>query len=348
MQNIEIHNEFTLNGKKFDTSNALIHYVENNLSEHAQFVKEIFNKQDFIIAHTSGSTGTPKEITILKEHLINSAQNTINYFNLAPQTTALLNLSSDFIAGKMMWIRAIIGGWHLDVISPENKAIAKQLQTKKYDFGAMVTLQAYQNIAYLNNISKLIIGGGNVPNELLQKIQKLTNQCFATYGMTETVTHIAVKQLNGIKKNDFYTILDAISISTDDRNCLVIDAPKLASEQIITNDIIKKIDQRHFVWLGRYDNIINSGGVKIIPEQVEKKISSVISARFFIGSLPDEKLGEKVVLIIEGAKDNLNLPNFETILSKYEVPKKIYFFEKFMETATGKILRKKMILFQLK
>jgi len=338
VQHINIHKDFKLNGKTFGTSNALIHYVENNLTEHSRFVKEIFNDQNFIIAHTSGSTGTPKEIKILKKYLINSAKNTIDYFNLVPKTTALLNLSSDFIAGKMMWVRALIGGWYLDVISPENKAIAKQLQNKKYDFGAMVPLQAYENIGYLNHISQLIIGGGSVSDELLQKLQKLSNKCFATYGMTETVTHIAVKLLNGSDANNSYQVLKDIKIDIDSRNCLIIDAPKLSDKKVITNDLVTLVDNNHFVWLGRFDNIINSGGVKIIPEQVEKKLSGIINTPFFISSFPDQKLGEKLVIFIEGKEKPISFEN----LNRFEKPKQVIFIEQFDRTNSGKIIRKQI------
>jgi O-succinylbenzoic acid--CoA ligase len=341
LQAIDIHKDFSLNGQPFSSESKLMAFVQDSLPSHYEFVKELFNPNDYIIAQTSGSTGKPKSIKIQKHFLVNSAQNTINYFSLLPKTKALLNLSSTFIAGKMMWVRALTGGWHLDVISPENKAIALQLQEKRYDFGAMVPLQVYRNIEHIHQVDKLIIGGGNVSVVLQKKLSKLPTKCYATYGMTETVTHIAVKPLNHFKENhkNEFRVFDGINIKTDDRNCLIIDAPSVAKNKVVTNDLVKITSQNSFVWLGRYDNIINSGAVKVIPEQVEAKLAPYINSRFFIAGLADDQLGNKIVLLIEGDKENINLPDFDKILSKYEVPKSVIFVSRFLETKSGKINR---------
>jgi len=348
MPDIFIHKDFQLNGHHFDSPTDFIAYVKKNLPEHFAFIQALFDDDNFITAQTSGSTGTPKQIRIKKLHMHNSALKTIAFFDLKPQTKSLLNLSSDFIAGKMMWVRALLGGWHLDVIPPDHQSITTVLNENRYDFGAMVPLQVFQNLDKIHHIKKLIIGGGAVSQSLLNKIYDLPNRIYATYGMTETITHIAVMPLNQVAENDFYQddirkgyrVLDNIHIDTDDRNCLIITAPDIADDQIITNDIVELLDNQYFRWLGRYDNIINSGSIKLIPEQIEQKLKSIIKVPFFIAGLPDDKLGQKAVLILEIEQIPKDLPEqIKKHVSKYEVPKNIYMLPEFERTPTGKIQR---------
>ena len=352
MPDIFIHKDFQLNGHHFDSPTDFMAYVKKNLPEHFAFIQALFDDESFITAQTSGSTGTPKQIRIKKLYMRNSALKTIAFFDLKPQTKALLNLSSDFIAGKMMWVRALLGGWHLDVVPPDHQSITSVLNKNRYDFGAMVPLQVFQNLDKIPHIKKLIVGGGAVSQNLLDKIYDLPNRIYATYGMTETITHIAVMPLNQVAENDFYQddirkgyrVLDNIHIDTDDRNCLIITAPDIADDQIITNDIVELLDNQHFRWLGRYDNIINSGGIKLIPEQIEQKLQNHLDNNFFITGLPDEKLGEKLVLIIEGQCNKEHCLNqCKKVLDKYEIPKEIISFECFARTNSGKINRKRTL-----
>ncbi len=353
MNVIKIHPDFRLNGQKIASENELLTYVKNYLPAHFSFIKMLFNQEDFIMAQTSGSTGKPKQITIEKKYLINSAQNTFDFFGLNPGIKALLNLSSDFIAGKMMWVRALTGGWHLDVISPENRTIYKQLSQKTYDFGAMVPLQVQYNIDKIANVKKLIIGGGVVSDNLKQKIFNLPNSIFATYGMTETVTHIAVKPLNKRTIDHFYShekltgsykVMNGVQISKDKRNCLVIEAPCLAKNKVVTNDLVEIVDKNHFKWLGRYDNIINSGGLKFIPEQIEAKLKHLIPNNFFIAGIPDDILGQKIVMFVEGRVDKEKLfQDFKGVLDKFEQPKQVVELQSFNKTSSGKINRLKTI-----
>ena len=344
--NFKIHPNFHLNGRPVNSLSDLSLAFGDLTNEHLVFLQEFFDEQTFILARTSGSTGKPKEIQIAKQNLINSAQKTIEFFDLQPGTTALLNLSSDFIAGKLMWIRALTGGWHLDVVPPGNDSIARQLANNYYDFGAMVPLQVYQNLKYISHVKQLIVGGGAVSTDLQQKLYDLPNRIYATYGMTETLTHIAVKPLNKQAEKDFYQhenlrdtyrVFTGVKIATDKRNCLIIEAPDIAEKPVHTNDIVEIVDEKHFRWLGRYDNIINSGAVKLIPEQIEKKLSAYVHVPFFVTGIPDDKLGEKLVLIIE--HKTYELPEFSQILHKYEVPKQVFFVDNFIRTDSGKIKR---------
>ena len=188
----------------------------------------------------------------------------------------------------------------------------------------------------------LITGGAAVNETVKTAIQSIKTQVYETYGMTETITHIAVKKLNKVSvkalgKNVF-NILPNITITQDNRECLVIDAPNLSNTKITTNDVVKLHSKSSFEWLGRIDNAINTGGLKLFPEQLEAKLRPNIKQRFFITSMDDKTLGEKVVLIIEGSPYTLESNVFKR-LNKNEIPKNIYFISQFSETDSGKIQR---------
>jgi len=221
---------------------------------------------------------------------------------------------------------------------------------EEIDFAAMVPLQVEKSIienkTNLNQIQKLIIGGAPISPHLLEELKNISTKCFATYGMTETITHIAVKPLN--ESEEYYQALPNVNLSLDKRGCLIIDAEKVCEETVITNDIVKLLSSKTFKWLGRFDNVINSGGVKLFPESIEEKLSQVLSNRFFVASLPHEKLGEQLILIIES--NAISEEELIEVKSKihqrvdlYENPKEIFFIPNFIETPTGKIMRKKTL-----
>ncbi|NQW35749.1 MAG: AMP-binding protein [Flavobacteriales bacterium] len=354
----KIHSNFSLNGCKFKSINDLLSSSESISEGVFLFLIDWFHADDFIVVQTSGSTGKPKTIKIKKEFMVNSALATGDFFNLKEDTTALLCLSPNYIAGKIMLVRALVLGWHLDVVNPSSHPLDGHHKT--YDFCAMIPLQVQNSLLQLDRIKTLIIGGAAIDKILEQQLQKLKTRVFATYGMTETVTHIAVKQLNNCRTNvtssaspkdlfwqavetpfkDSFKTLPNVFISKDKRGCLVIKAPKISDAPIITNDLVDIIDSQHFKWLGRYDTIINSGGIKIIPEMVEQKLENILLFRFFITGLSDKKLGEKVTLVCEGKAQSIEKLQIEKVLSKYENPKQILFVEKFVETNTHKINRK--------
>jgi O-succinylbenzoic acid--CoA ligase len=254
----------------------------------------------------------------------------------------------------MMLVRAVTLGWHLDVISSSSNPL--KLNLTSYDFSAMVPLQVENSIDKLHQIKKLIVGGGAVSNSLQEKLQEVTTEVFATYGMTETITHIAVKKLNnfGLPKgnatnNTCYKTLPNTTIYKDERNCLMIKNTSISDKVIFTNDVVALISDTQFKWLGRFDNVINSGGIKLYPEKIEADLSKIIRQRFFVAGIKDEKLGEKLVLLIESAGDksikltdqlNSEMKNSK-LFSKFEIPKEIHFIDRFAETETKKIQRKK-------
>ncbi|MCD6543286.1 MAG: AMP-binding protein [Flavobacteriaceae bacterium] len=346
-----IHKNFRLNGESFKDETKFLHYTNQNVNELYSFLSEWFDDSGSIEVSTSGSTGKPKKIQLKKEFMINSAKATGDFFDLNSRTTALMCLPIKYIAGKMMLVRAMILGWHLDVI--ESDSFPLKGIKKTYEFSAMVPLQLYNSLGEIDRIKKLIIGGGLVSRDLQSKLLDLPTKIYATYGMTETITHIAIKPLNraSLRRGTTwqslysYTTLPNIKITIDNRNCLVINAPKISSEEVITNDLVKIISNNQFKWLGRYDHIINSGGIKLIPEQIEEKLSAVIDCRFFVAGLPDKILGEKLILVVEGlAQENLKsqISNLKSI-NKFEVPKSIYFLDFFIETETKKIQHQKTL-----
>ena len=348
----DFHIDFKLNGKSFGSKDELLQFSKTVSSSVFSFLSDWFNRESFITIQTSGSTGTSKQIQLKKKYMTNSALATGIYFNLPEKTTSLVCLSTDYIAGKMMLVRALVMGWHLDVIEPSSHPLNGM--EKAYDFCAMVPFQLYNSLDRLDCIKKLIVGGGVVSHNLQQKISNLKTEIFATYGMTETITHIAVKKLNNSNattsetKESFYRTLPSIKISRDNRDCLIIDAPNISDTIINTNDLVEIISESEFKWLGSYDSIINSGGVKLIPEQIEEKLSEIINERFFVAGITDDILGEKLILVIENSNEEIatidqsrfhnDVKNL-ALLSKFEIPKEIYYIDKFIETETKKIHR---------
>lgn len=345
---IQIHKEFTLNGKSFSDSLTLLAFVKNTLPKHLSFLQELFDVADFITVFTSGSTGAPKSINIAKKRMLHSAKATALFFDLPAKTTALHCLSSHFIAGKMMWVRALSLGWCIDVVPVDAKPLT---HTKSnYDFGAMVPLQVQNSLEALPRISKLIIGGAPISYDLAQKLKKIHANIYQTYGMTETITHIAVRQLvSKDKKNIFsnlYKTLPGVSLAIDNRNCLLIDAPKISDNQVITNDVVRLEDGNEFEWMGRFDNVINSGGVKLFPEKIEQKLMPFITNEFVITSIPDQNLGEKLVLVIASATPIEAIEDYflKASLFKFEIPKKVFYLQEFKKTSNGKIKRNDVLI----
>ena len=322
------------------------------------FLSEWLNDYDFITVKTSGSTGKPKKIQLLKKRMVNSAVMTGNYFQLKKGDRALLCLPCEFIAGKMMVVRAMVLGLDLQWVAPSGNPMFGI--DKPIDFAAMIPLQVAnifeQCPEKFKLITQLIIGGGKVDYQLHEKLQTISSSCFSTYGMTETVTHVAIKKLNGNRVYNYFEGLPSITFAKDNRGCLTITAPHLLDKPIVTNDIIDLKNASQFEWLGRFDNVINTGGVKVFPEKIEAKLEKLIFKRFFISSLPDKKLGNKVILIIEDQewsqeKRNTLILDLKQVLSKFELPKDLYFSAVFEETPTKKIHRnrtkKKLTKFNL-
>ena len=343
-----LHSDFRLNGKAFDTVKVFKRFIDSNYPELVHFIEEWFGVEGIIHFKTSGSTGTPKRIGLKRSHMINSAKATASYFNLPSESRALLCLPLGYIAGRMMLVRAMVMGWHLEIINPDSRPeISSQ---NYYDFAAMVPLQLHNSLDTIQNVKTLIVGGGIVSNSLLSKIEALPSRIFATYGMTETITHVALSPLNlaaGQKGSGLlYEALPQVEFSVDCRGCLLINARQVTDETIVTNDVVNLHSQTSFKWLARYDHVINSGGLKFFPEQIEKKLEALVEDAFFIAGLSDDVLGERIVMFVEGQQNHGLLDSLKAYqkkypekLSKNEIPRDIYFLKSFQRTETDKILR---------
>lgn len=303
------------------------------------FLQEWNNDNDYIIAHTSGSTGKPKEIKLQKSDMMNSASATCQFFGINEKSTLVLPLSPNYIAGKMMIVRTIVSQATLWIEHPDNNPLKQDYGT--IDLLPIVPSQLEWLLSENNKykaIRNLIVGGGAIPHSLEQKLIASGINAYATYGMTETCSHVALRHIG----DNIYFALPDITFDIDLRNCLIINAPKFSFKRITTNDIVELIDDTHFIWKGRFDNVINTGGIKVFPEEIEKKLSEFISVPFFITSQKSEKWGEEIIMYIETPNQDVSEIKkiVRKILDKYSIPKKIIPIPQFNRTESGKIIRK--------
>lgn len=307
-----------------------------------RFLSEWHSDAPVVAVKTSGSTGTPKEMLVEKKRMLASARMTCDFLGLKDGDTALLCMSTDYIAGKMMVVRSIERNLRLTVVEPSNHPL-KGL-TEPFDFVAMIPSQVYETIlnpeeaSMLRRARNIIIGGGAVSNELKELLSDFPNAVWSTYGMTETLSHIALRRLNGSEATDWYTPFEGVSISLNEENCLVIDAPYVCKDLLTTNDIAEIRDGR-FRILGRKDNVICSGGIKIQAEEVERQLASHLDSPFAITKKADKKFGEIVVLLTESNDIESIKAVCQEVLPRYWRPKEIIHTDRIPMTETGKIRR---------
>ncbi len=338
----DVHTAFKLNGFSLDREDlcrvAYSFIKEGEGFERAvgHFLLDWFDQSPFIQIATSGTTGEPKIINIEKQAMVNSAVATGEFFDIRAGSKALHCLPTKYIAGKMMFVRGFILGLDMDFVAPSLNPLENC--DVKYDFAAMVPLQAQSSIDKLHLVKTIIIGGVRMGKSLEQELMKLPCKVYETYGMTETITHIAAKEVG----ETAFTVLPDVTISYNDKNCLVIHAPRISEGVIETNDLVELVNENQFKFIGRADHVVNSGGIKLIPEQIEEKLSDKIPGRFFVCGVPDETLGERLILVIEGQPSDFDRSIFDA-LDKYERPKDIRFVAKFVETGSGKLMRKETV-----
>ena len=323
------------------------------------FLREWFNDSPFMKVHTSGSTGTPKELTVRKEQMMQSARLTCEFLNLQPGDKALLCMNLRYIGAMMVVVRSLIAGLNLFVRPATGHPLADINESLK--FAAMVPLQVYNTLQVsvekerLQQTDILIIGGGAVDSALEAEIKRLPGAVYSTYGMTETLSHIALRRLNGASASEHYYPFSSVRLSLSSENTLVIEAPLVCDEVLQTNDMARIYSDGSFMILGRKDNVINSGGIKIQAEEMdfdgrtvsakeaeelEKRLQSLIDVPFVITSVPDRRLGQAVTLLIEG---RLHLTAIEgriqAVLEPYYRPKYIRMVNHIPRTENGKINR---------
>jgi o-succinylbenzoate---CoA ligase len=315
-------------------------------AEALTFCKAWASGQQTFERTTSGSTGTPKAIVLTRTQMQASAQATAAALGLASSMTAVVCLNISYIAGTMMLVRGMVIGMKIIVVQPTANPLA-ELPDTKLDFVAFVPMQIQKLLTdneqdRLNKFKSIIVGGAAVGAALEKQIYTLSVPVYATYGMTETVSHVALRKINENNLLPFYTLISGIEAGTDERQCLRIRGAVTNDEWVQTNDVVNFKNERMFELLGRADNIINSGGVKIQLEKIESVIEKIgLDVRFFCWHKPDERLGQKLLLVVEGQPQKDILTHINEILKKnlkrYEIPKEVVFIEKFVETATNKI-----------
>ncbi|AZB10013.1 long-chain fatty acid--CoA ligase [Chryseobacterium sp. G0162] len=321
----------------------------NQLSFHSEFEKKVENfleewasEGETVKVQTSGSTGVPKIFGIEKRKMMNSAVMTCNFLGLKDGNVALLCLPVEYISGKMMVVRSMERKLQLIVREPSLRPVENLNQ--EVDFCAMTPLQVENSLDKLHLIKNLIIGGAAVSESLKNKILQMnldrSNRIFETYGMSETLSHIGLKQLMP-EPEEYFTVFENVSISLDERGCLTIFAPDVNAEVLVTNDLVEIKNNRQFKFLGRIDNVINSGGAKIFPEALEALIKKEIPNEAVFLGLPDESLGQKLVLIIEGNQSDAIIQKISTVPfdKNFHKPKEIIFIGKIPRTPNGKVNR---------
>ncbi|SDF61950.1 AMP-binding protein [Epilithonimonas hungarica] len=315
------------------------------------FITEWFSESKTVKIQSSGSTGLPKIFDIQKSKMLNSAEMTCDFLGLKEGDLALLCLPIEYISGKMMVVRSILRKLKLKIATTSLNPLENV--NEEIDFCAMTPLQVENSLDKIQLIKNLIIGGASVSETLKEKITQSLRpsnpqtKIFETYGMSETLSHIALKQTFP-NPEDWFTVFDGVDISLDERGCLKIFAPKLNSEILQTNDLVEINDKKQFRFLGRIDNVINSGGAKIFPEELEKLVKKGISNEVIFLGIEDEKLGQKLVLVIEDSRLDVldsELENLkDEILSikfekSFHKPKEIIFVEQIPRTPNGKVNR---------
>ena len=325
------------------------------------FFSEWNNDSDTVLVHTSGSTGKPKPMMVEKKRMLNSARITCDFLGLKPGDSALLCMSLDYIAGKMVVVRRIERHLHLISVPPSGHPL-KDVD-EEITFAAMVPMQVYNTLQVpeererLSRIRHLIIGGGAIDAALEQELQSLPGDIaiWSTYGMTETLSHIALRRINGDEASEWYQPFDSVRISQTEEGCLVIDAPQVCAETLVTNDIVEiepyiynKVEKLRFRIKGRKDNVICSGGIKIQIEEVETLLKPHLEKPFMLAKKKDGKFGEIAVLLSEDEDIKKVEATVRRLLSDesekssdhkkytYWIPKEFRYVEHLPLTETGK------------
>lgn len=320
--------------------------------EAVQFIREWKDGKQAFTFHTSGSTGTPKPIIFHRSQLEASARITIEALPLKPGMTALVCLDTRFVAGAMMLVRSMLIGMNIIIRRPSGNPLVDV--SDPVDFMAVVPLQLAvilrESVDVLDRIANVIVGGAPLDEPVVKMLQQRRGTFFATYGMTETITHVALRCLNGPGQQDAFHLLPGFSATSDFRGCLILRAAHLGDESIETNDLVQFVTPSTFHIHGRIDDVINSGGVKIQPAHIEDLLRAILPEagyhfRFFVAGVPDERLGERVCLLIEhmplADMEEKKLMQLVTGgLEKFETPREIRYVKTFLETPTGKIDRR--------
>ena len=313
------------------------------------FIREWLTDTQTFSQQTSGSTGMPKTISITRQQMEYSARLSEQALKLQPLSHALICIDTRYIGGKMMIVRSLVTKMAMWIVDPAAHPLQYLPIDQCVNFAAFVPYQIQSMLGskhphLINNIDTVIIGGAELRDEFVEELKRYQCRCYATYGMTESISHVALRTLNGKNAGEFFNTLPGVEVAVDDRGCLIVKAPYL-TEHLITNDIVEIINNRQFRWLGRADNIINTGGRKVLPEKLEAAIQTLfnragIGNRFFVHGVDDRKLGNRIVLVVEAAGDHVELiRRMVTEIPSHERPKEVLISPAFQLTDTRKINR---------
>ena len=344
------YTQLIINGEIL-SNQVLQDYCRNSkltiLHDIADFMLEWCDSSDFIQLHTSGSTGKPKTIRVQKKQMLQSAAATAQFFKFETQQKVLFNLPVKYIAGKMMIVRALYAQLNLICrFEPCSQPIQLLGADEFIDFTPLVPMQLH-DVKDTKSVQKILLGGGAISLQQEEQFQQLKAEIYHSYGMTETLSHIAIRKVNGINRSNHFKTLPGVKLQLDERGCLVIQVSYIDG-QIVTNDIVDLLSETEFIWRGRIDHVINSGGVKLHPEEIEREISSLIKSDFFVYGIPDNHLGEKLCLFIESSEyDHQQLLQIKRdillVINKIKTPKEIFTLTKFSRTYSGKVKREETV-----
>lgn len=309
------------------------------------FLRDWLDDSPWMTVHTSGSTGAPKFLQVRKDRMMNSARITCEFLGLVPGDSAYLCMPLQYIAGKMMVVRALVAGLNLIYRKPSGHPMV-QIDCP-LRFAAMVPMQVFNSMQTeaekdkLRRVDNLIIGGGAVEDTLVRALQEMPGAIYSTYGMTETLSHIALRRLNGPDASGYYKPFPTVKVSLSPEETLVIEAPLVCEEKLVTNDIGRIFSDGTFMILGRKDNTVNSGGIKIQLEEVETCLTRILNFPFALTSIADERLGEALVLLVtENIPEEILKQNIsEQVEDRYRYPKFIFYVREIPKTGSGKVDR---------
>ncbi len=294
------------------------------------------------MAHTSGSTGRPKEIRLLKSDMLVSAKATNEFFGIGADSLLVLPLSPDYIAGKMLLVRAAVAGAKVRIENPSREPLSGYFPPTAIDLVPIVPAQidGLLSSKSLPMIKNVIVGGAPMSAEDERKLVESGVNAYATFGMTETCSHVALRRVGETQ----YVALPGFRFSTDDRQCLVVESDRMSFGRLVTNDVVELIDESRFVWVGRFDNVIITGALKVFPEDVESRLKSVAAIEFYISSRRSAEWGEEVILVVAdrdlGAGRRL-MERCHSLLRPHERPKAVVTLPELERTSTGKLRRKR-------
>jgi len=344
-----LHSEkwiITLQGIDYDCRDLQKAYTENRLpnvtltEDLINFLTDWINPSPEIVIQTSGSTGAPTRISVKKVHLLNSARLTCDYFHLQQGDDCLLCLPLDFIAAKMMVVRALLARLNLWLKEPDGFPF--EGSTKSYTFVPLVPLQVFNTLnsphgkEALSRCKNVLIGGGPISSALEAALIDSPAAIYASYGMAETLSHIALRRVNGPDASAYFTPFPGVCLTLSDERCLIIDAPPVSETTVYTGDCVELLPDGRFRVLGRKDNLILTGGKKVHAEYLESIIGGVIACDCAITSAPDPKFGERIVLVAEASVD---LTLLRSVLPAWQVPKRVLIVPHLPRTTSGKIDR---------